>query len=183
MKLGMQVLDGGPAPSPPKAHTAAQFSAHICCGQMAGWMKMPLGREIGLSPSNIVLDGDPAPLPPKVDGARQFLAHVYCGQTAGWMKMSLGTEVDLSPGHIVLNGDSAPSCERGTAASPLFTAHVCCDRGRPSHLLLSSFPVRSPHQQQHQVHVVLGRFVIFNQCLPVSQLNEMGQKLFTANIS
>jgi len=26
---------------------------------------MPLGREIGLSPSDIVLDGDPAPLPPK----------------------------------------------------------------------------------------------------------------------
>jgi len=53
---------------------------------MAGWMKMPFGREIGLSPSNIVLDGDPAPLPPKGGGARQFLADVYCGQTAGWMK-------------------------------------------------------------------------------------------------
>jgi len=25
---------------------------------------MPLGREVGLSPSDIVLDGDPAPLPP-----------------------------------------------------------------------------------------------------------------------
>jgi len=31
---------------------------------MAGWIKMPLGREVGLSPGNIVLDGDTAsPLP------------------------------------------------------------------------------------------------------------------------
>jgi len=41
------------------------FSAHICCGQMAGWIKMPLGREVGLGPSNIMLDGDPSPPPQK----------------------------------------------------------------------------------------------------------------------
>ena len=28
-------------------------------------MKMPLGMEVGLSPSDFVLDGDPAPLPQK----------------------------------------------------------------------------------------------------------------------
>ena len=37
-----------------------QFSAHICCGQMARWIKMPLFRKVGLDPSDIVLDGDPA---------------------------------------------------------------------------------------------------------------------------
>jgi len=73
---------------------------------MVGWIKMPLGTEIGLSPGHIVLDGDPAP--PK--GAQQppspqFLAHVYCGQTAGWIKMPLGTEVGLGPGRIVLHRD------------------------------------------------------------------------------
>jgi len=52
------------------------------------------------------------------------------------MKMPLGTEGDLSPGHSVLDGDPAPPCERGTA-SPL-SAHVYCDHGRPSQLLLSS---------------------------------------------
>ena len=36
----------------------------VYCGQMAGWIKMKLGMEIGLGPSHIVLDGDPAP-PPK----------------------------------------------------------------------------------------------------------------------
>jgi len=44
------------------------------CGQVAGWIKMPLGTEVGLGPGHIVLDGDPATLP-------QFLAHLYCGQT------------------------------------------------------------------------------------------------------
>jgi len=32
---------------------------------MAGWIKMPLGMEVGLSPGDFVLDGDPGPLPKK----------------------------------------------------------------------------------------------------------------------
>jgi len=28
-------------------------------GQTVGWMKMPLGNEVGLGPGHIVLDGDP----------------------------------------------------------------------------------------------------------------------------
>ena len=68
MKLGMQVglspghivLDGDPAPLPQKGHSP-EFSAHVCCGQTAGWINMPLGMEVGLSPGDIVLDGDPAP--------------------------------------------------------------------------------------------------------------------------
>jgi len=44
---------------------APQFLAHVCCGQTAGWIKMPPGREVGLGPGHIVLDGDPAPPPPK----------------------------------------------------------------------------------------------------------------------
>jgi len=39
-----------------------QFSAHVCCGQTPGWIKMPLGTMVGLGPGNIVLDADPAPL-------------------------------------------------------------------------------------------------------------------------
>ena len=33
-----------------------QFFAHVCCSQTAGWIKMPLGMEIGLGPGHIVLD-------------------------------------------------------------------------------------------------------------------------------
>jgi len=51
----------GPS-SPPKGYSP-QFSAHICCSQMAAWIKTPFGKEVGLGPSYIVLDGDPAPLP------------------------------------------------------------------------------------------------------------------------
>jgi len=40
---------------------------------------MPLGREVGLDPGDIVLDGDPPPAPQR-GTAPQFSAHVYCGQ-------------------------------------------------------------------------------------------------------
>ena len=113
MPLGMEVDLGpghrwGPSSPSPKEGGARQFSAHICCGQMAGWIKIPLSVEVGLSPSDIVLDVDPAPLPQKGGGAPQFSAHVYCGQTAGWIKMPLGMKVGLGPGDVVLDGDPAP---------------------------------------------------------------------------
>ena len=41
--------------------TATQFLAHFYCGQMAGWMKRPLGTEVDLGPGYIVLYGVPAP--------------------------------------------------------------------------------------------------------------------------
>jgi len=85
-----------------------QFSAHICCGQMAGWLKMPLGRKIGLDQSDIVLDGEPAPPSSKGGRAPQFSTHANCGQTAAWIKMPLGMDVALGPGLIVLDGDLAP---------------------------------------------------------------------------
>jgi len=52
------VLDGNPPP--PKKR--GQFSAHVYCGQTAGWIKMPLGTTVGLGTGDIVLDGDRAPL-------------------------------------------------------------------------------------------------------------------------
>ena len=69
---GHIVLNRDPAPSPPKGRTAPQFSAHIYCGQTAGWMKKPLGMEVGLDPSDIVLHGDPAPLSQKGGRAPNF---------------------------------------------------------------------------------------------------------------
>ena len=56
------VRRGRSSPSPKGAHT--QFSFHICCRQMVGWIKMPPGREVGIGASDIVLIGYPA-LPPK----------------------------------------------------------------------------------------------------------------------
>jgi len=55
MKLGMEVgrapghivLDGNPNSLP-------QFSADVCYGEMAGWIKIPLGAEVGLGPGDIL---------------------------------------------------------------------------------------------------------------------------------
>jgi len=53
---------GSRSPSPRKGAEPPKFSAHVYCGQTAGWIKMVLGMEAGLSPVDFVLDGDPAPL-------------------------------------------------------------------------------------------------------------------------
>jgi len=89
MKLGMQVglgpgnfvLDGDPVPHPEKgAEPLPKFSAHVCCGQTAGWIKMPLGTEVNLGSGDVVLDGVAAP--PKMGTTPQSSVHVYCVQTA-----------------------------------------------------------------------------------------------------
>ena len=56
-----------PSPLSPKGHSP-QFSAHVCCGQTAGWIKMPVGTEVALGPGHIVSDGDQVPSP---KGAQQ----------------------------------------------------------------------------------------------------------------
>jgi len=91
-----------------------------------GWIKMPLGTKVGLSPGDFVLDGDPAPFLPKRRRSPQFSVHVYCGRTAGWIKMALGMEVGLGPIHIVLDGDTAPLPKKGTKLPPQFSAHLYC---------------------------------------------------------
>jgi len=84
------------------------------CGQTTGWIKMPLGTQVGLGPGHIVLYGDPAPSPPpppkKRHSSPQFSAHVCCAQSAGWINMPLGMEVDLGPGDTALGlyGDQLP---------------------------------------------------------------------------
>jgi len=54
----------------PKGGQSPQFSAHVYCGQTAGWIKTPLGTEVDLRLGHIVLDGDPAARPP-AKGAQQ----------------------------------------------------------------------------------------------------------------
>ena len=63
--------------APPKENNSPQFSTHVYCGQTAGWIKMPLGTEVGLGPGHIVLGGDPAPPTERGTAAPNFSAHVY----------------------------------------------------------------------------------------------------------
>jgi len=128
MKLDMTVglgaghiaLDGDPALPFTKGHSR-QFSAGICCGQMAGWIKMQLGREVGLVPSDIVLDGDPAPPLEKRRDSPQFLAHVYCGETAEYNLLSLSYKVLTSTQPTYLHNLISVQPPRSTRSSSLVT--------------------------------------------------------------
>jgi len=74
---GHIVLHGDPASPPPKGHSP-QFSAHVCCGQTAGWIKMPLGTKVGLGLGHIVLGEDRSHHPK--GHTPQFSARAYYGQ-------------------------------------------------------------------------------------------------------
>ena len=110
----------GPSPLSKKgAEPAPQFSAHVYCGQTAGWIKMALGMEVGLGPSHNVLDGTQLPSPKRGQNP-QFSVRYYCRQTAGCINMPLDMEVDLSP------GDWFPAASPKKWRSPQFLAHVYC---------------------------------------------------------
>jgi len=115
-------LRWGPSPLA-KRRRSPQFSAHVYCGQTAGWIKMALGMKVGLGPVHIVLEGDTAPFP-KRGRAPIFAAHFYCGQTAACIKMPLGMEVGLNPGNSVLDG-TKPLPQKGRSPTQ-FSAHVYC---------------------------------------------------------
>ena len=110
-KVGLNPGDGvrwGPTSPPPKGRSP-QFSAHICCSQMAAWIKMSLGVELDLVSGDFVLDGDPAPLPQK--GAEPtspifcpFLLWPNC-----WMHQDATSYGGRPhPGHVVLDRDQLP---------------------------------------------------------------------------
>jgi len=68
--------------SPRKGHSTTHFSAHVYCGEMAGWINMPLDKEVSLDlgTGHTVFDG--AQLPPERGTAAPLSStHVYCGQT------------------------------------------------------------------------------------------------------
>jgi len=50
-------LDGTQLPS--KGAQFPQFSAHICCGQTAGWIETPLCTEVCLGPGHVVAQQPP----------------------------------------------------------------------------------------------------------------------------
>ena len=111
-----------------KGDRAPQLSAHVHCAQTAGWIKMSLGRKVGLDPSNIALDGDSAPLPKKGAEFPQFWPMSLLCQN-GWTDQHAtwyGGRPRRKP-HCARWGPSILSPKRGR--SPLqFSAHVYCDQ-------------------------------------------------------
>jgi len=112
-----------PASLPKGAHP--QFSAHICCGQMAGWIEVPLDMEVGFGSGDFVLDGDSAPLPKK--GAEPPIFDPCLLWPNGCMDQD-GTgrrDGPRSRPHCVRWGPSSPP-QKGAEPLPLFSAHVYC---------------------------------------------------------
>jgi len=92
----------GPRSPPLKGHSP-QFSAHVCCGQMAGWIKILLGMEVGRPwPRPHCFRWGPMS-PPRGTAAPRIFGPCPLCQMAGWIKMPLGTEVGFGPGDIVHN--------------------------------------------------------------------------------
>ena len=76
----------------------------------AGWIKMPLGMEVGLGPGDLICVRWGPSSPPAQKGAQpfQFLPCLgYCGLTAGCIRIPLGTRVGLGPGDCVRLGPSS----------------------------------------------------------------------------
>jgi len=92
---------------------------------MAGWIKMPLGMDVGRGPGHIVLYEYPG-------RSSKFSAHICCGQIGGWIKMPLGKEVGLSPSDIMLDKDPAPLPKRGRSP-PIFGPCLLSPNGWMDH--------------------------------------------------
>jgi len=113
----------GPSSPPKGAHS--QYSAHVYCGQMAGWIKMSLGMEVGLSPGHVVLDGDPAP------SKRGTVPHPpFFGPCLLWPNSWMDQDVTwyrggLIPGYIMLDGDASPPKKGHCTPPPKWSTAAC----------------------------------------------------------
>jgi len=161
-----------------KRGQSPQFSAHVYCGQTAGWIKMSLGTEVGLGPGHIVQDGDPAPPPPK--GAQPAIFGPYLLWPTGWMDQYpkwYGGWPRLRR-HYARWEPSSPT-KRGQ--SPQFSAHVCCGQSSgwikmplgtkiglgPGHIVLHGDPAppsQKWHSPQFFAHIFYGHTVAHLSC-------------------
>jgi len=150
--------------------------AHICCGQMARCIKMPLGRKVSLDPSDIVLDGNPAPPLQKGDRAPRIFdpcllwSNCWIDQDATWY------DGKPWPGqHCVRYG--AGSNPQEAQLPPQISARVCCGQTAgwiemplgmkvgldPSRIVLHGDPAPPPKKghtpPQFSAHVYCGQTV------------------------
>jgi len=120
------VLDGDPAPLPKRGRsTPPQFSAHVYCGQTAGWIKMAFGMKVGVGPGHIVLDGDPAPLPKKGGITPLPIFGPFLLWPNGWMHQD-ATWYGGRPQARRLCVRWGPSPPPQKGRSPQFSANVYC---------------------------------------------------------
>ena len=99
-----------------KRHSNPQFSAHVCCVQTAGWIKMSLAVGVGLGPGHIVLDGDSSPKghsPSPIFSPCLFWLNGWMNQDTTWYGV-----MPRPRRHCVRWGSSCPI--KGGTAPPTF---------------------------------------------------------------
>jgi len=119
----------GPSSPPPKGHSP-QFSAHICCGQMAAWIKMSLDMKLSLGQGESVLDGDHAP-PPQKGGLPRQIFGPWLLRPNSWMDAA-GTWHGgrLQPRRLCVRwGPSPLHPKRGGAPCPIFGPFLLWSNG------------------------------------------------------
>jgi len=109
----------GPSSPSPKWHSP-QFSAHVYCGQTAGWIKMTSGMVVGLGPGHAVLDWNPSPLPkkgqsPPILGPCLLWPNGWVDQDATWYRGR-----PRPRRHCARLGPSSPTPKEGVAQPPIF---------------------------------------------------------------
>ena len=117
---GHIALNGDPAPLKKETQTPP-FSAHVCCGQTAGMIKMPLGTDSGLGPGDIMLDRDPASPAQKRGTAVPQLFGPCLLWLKGWMDQDViwyGGRPWPKP-HCSRWGPSSPSPQKCVSKMPM----------------------------------------------------------------
>jgi len=121
---GHIVLDGEQLLLPKRG--TARNSAHICCGQIAGWIKIPLGMEVGFGPGDFVLDGTQLPslkrggTPSPIFAPSPLWPNDWMDQYGTWHRGG-----PWSRPHCARWGPSYPPQKR-TEPPPQFSAHFYC---------------------------------------------------------
>ena len=135
----------GHSSPPQKRKQSPQFSAHLYCGQTAGYTKMPLSMEVGLSPGDFVLDGDAVPFPQKGAESPSLIFGSFLLWPNGCMYQN-ATWYGARPRPrrlCVRWGPVAPSPKGG--GPPKFSAHVYCDQTAGWMKLILSMAVSYTH--------------------------------------
>jgi len=115
----------GPSFPSPKGHSP-QFSAHVCCGQTAGWIKMPVVTEVGLGQDEKIVRWE-TQLPLKGGTVPTFPPMSIVAN--GWMNQG-DTLYQGGPRprrHCVRWGPSSPPVARECTAGMAAAIPICHD--------------------------------------------------------
>jgi len=114
----------------------------VYCGQMVSWIRMPLGMEVGLGPSDFVLDGDPVPPTqsstaalPNFFGPCLLWPNGCMDQDATWYADRPGPKW-----HCIRWGPSSTHPKGHSSPPQFFSAHVYCGQ--------TAAWIRMPHGMQ-----------------------------------